>query len=1126
MRLVGIFLGFAAILVFAGHALAEIPDADPEDFRALYKTLEGATKSQEPPFETKTSKGHLRFLGAPGGAVFRAAGPAPTEPSVTAVAFLRKHGRVFGAVSPRSAFEVETSVTDNGRGFVGLGQTYAGIPVFGARAYVQTDTRGGVLSTLSDILRETAALDSGAMALVPSVTQERAQSEAVQWMRSEYGGTEFDVLGSALFVFAPSVVGDSGAPCLVWAFVVASPSDVQAKEVVLVDAHTLDIRLHHAVVPQARIRRIYDAANTSSDPGVLARTEGSPLSSIPDVNLAFDYLGDTYDFYFEHHGRDGLDARGGVMSAVVRFCDPYEPCPMVNAFYDDYTGRVYFGDAMVVDDIVAHELTHGVTAKASNLAYYYESGAINESFSDIWGEFVDLTNGSGDDSPARRWLLGEDSPVGAIRNMADPAQFEQPAVYGDAYWYVGDGDNGGVHINSGVGNKLCYLLTDGGVFNGYSVDAMGLEKAAAVFYRVQNVLIPSSKALPFAEKVLKASYIDYTDLGDLLVQAVTDLTYFEPERFGQDDLRSVKSAAYAVGILQFPGQPLREFRAMTINDEPVVVLTWANPVYPFFDQVFVVRNASHAPAHLYDGEVIYTGQGIWAIDDAVPMGGAYHYAAFATFSDTEPAQSRHGFVEVGSGALEVAYESFSSAFDLGYKQVLFTPVGEAGKGGYTITVNANVLALPHTTDGAQFFHMLEDDSVGWSFPEPFPIMGEYRRRCWIAENGYLSFGNLPVPRSSHLNFPSGSSMNAMARICAVFADLSNVQSGAIWGKSLPDRSVITFDKLPVYGGHFYTNTAQVELFYSGHIRITYLQVTAPELVTGVADGQGVFYDPEILFASGVLTPKVLDLSSLSDGSALLTLEPISPVTAREGTRAEFRIVAHSPGGAPAIWVEGMPKGAELTSVSPTEKVFSWLTGYDDTGTHTVVARASVGALTASQDVLLHIGNVYREPVLTEVEVTPKSPSAGDALRAAWSLYSPEDGGTHGVYIEWFRNRGFVLPLLNAEVAPGFTTNQGESWYAILTPYSVFGPEAVTGEPVVSNLVTIGPPAPGGSGGGGDAGEVKRFDVNADGLVNAVDVQLVVNGVLATGFVPTADVNRDGSKNAIDVQLVVNGVLAF
>lgn len=126
MRLVGIFLGFAVILVFAGHALAEIPDADPEDFRALYKTLEGATKSQEPPFETKTSKGHLRFLGAPGGAVFRAAGPAPTEPSVTAVAFLRKHGRVFGAVSPRSAFEVETSVTDNGRGFVGLGQTMRG----------------------------------------------------------------------------------------------------------------------------------------------------------------------------------------------------------------------------------------------------------------------------------------------------------------------------------------------------------------------------------------------------------------------------------------------------------------------------------------------------------------------------------------------------------------------------------------------------------------------------------------------------------------------------------------------------------------------------------------------------------------------------------------------------------------------------------------------------------------------------------------------------------------------------------------------------------------------------------------------------------------------------------------
>ena len=92
-----------------------------------------------------------------------------------------------------------------------------------------------------------------------------------------------------------------------------------------------------------------------------------------------------------------------------------------NAFWNG-TQMVYGngGNLAQADDVVGHELTHGVTDFESNLFYYYQSGAINESFSDIFGEFVDQTNGKGDDSAGVKWLMGEDSSLGALRDMENP----------------------------------------------------------------------------------------------------------------------------------------------------------------------------------------------------------------------------------------------------------------------------------------------------------------------------------------------------------------------------------------------------------------------------------------------------------------------------------------------------------------------------------------------------------------------------------------------------------------------------------------------------------------------------------------------------------------------------------
>lgn len=185
------------------------------------------------------------------------------------------------------------------------------------------------------------------------------------------------------------------------------------------------------------------------------------------------------------------------------------------------------------DDVVAHELTHGVTEYMSNLIYDGQSGAINESLSDTFGEFVDLTNTGGTDNPAARWLLGEDVPgSGAIRDMANPPAFGDPDRMGSPLYYRGIGDNGGVHSNSGVGNKFAYLLADGGTFNGRTVTGVGLAKAPLIIYWAANLLTESS---------------DYETYGQALLASCASLV--GSDGITLDDCVQVEQAGRAVEII-------------------------------------------------------------------------------------------------------------------------------------------------------------------------------------------------------------------------------------------------------------------------------------------------------------------------------------------------------------------------------------------------------------------------------------------------------------------------------------------------------------------------------------------------------------------------------------------------
>jgi Zn-dependent metalloprotease len=204
----------------------------------------------------------------------------------------------------------------------------------------------------------------------------------------------------------------------------------------------------------------------------------------------------TYDYYLTQHGRRSYDDNDGKLLSYVHFGNDF-----FNAFWDG--ARMTFGDGnnnrtpLTTADVFGHELTHGVTEFSAGLEYANESGALNESFSDIFGEAIEaFIKGQND------WLIG--AQFGAIRSMADPGLFGNPDTYFGRFWVPtvsepqASNDWGGVHSNSGVQNQWFYLLTAGGEGTNdrnetYAVTGIGLEQASQIAYRnLTTYLGPSS----------------------------------------------------------------------------------------------------------------------------------------------------------------------------------------------------------------------------------------------------------------------------------------------------------------------------------------------------------------------------------------------------------------------------------------------------------------------------------------------------------------------------------------------------------------------------------------------------------------------------------------------------------
>ena len=477
---------------------------------------------------TQTPSGYVRSLGAPGGQAWRVP-PTGTARSVGSIAlsFLRDNRAALGWSKTGTSLLARSVRRGGSRSLQRFEQRYRGLRVFGAGVLVQVERSGDIAFVMSDIARDDAAMHAPSFSTRPRLNSGRGAAAALTLVSTTRPDDDLRTEERELMVFEPSVVGSAGPSRLVWHFRVRDGSG-DVNEVVLVDAGSGEVAFHYSDVKYAKNRQVYDAANVSGSLGTLVRTEVSGPSAVVEAELAFQNLGDTYDFYFGLFNRDSYDGAGATLLGRVRYCEPFFACPFPNAYWNGAEMR--FGDGFAgVDDVVAHELTHAVTERESNLIYWGESGAINEAFSDIFGEFVDLTNASGNDSPAVRWQVGEDLPGGAIRSMSDPTIFGDPDRRFSPDWYTLSEDNRGVHFNSGVANKLAFLLTDGGTFNGQTVTGLGITPVARLFYEAQvNLLVPAS---------------DYFDLDAALFQAAKNLDW-SPAAF--DALQRARAAVEIV----------------------------------------------------------------------------------------------------------------------------------------------------------------------------------------------------------------------------------------------------------------------------------------------------------------------------------------------------------------------------------------------------------------------------------------------------------------------------------------------------------------------------------------------------------------------------------------------------
>ncbi|MBC8160925.1 MAG: M4 family metallopeptidase [Roseiflexaceae bacterium] len=474
----------------------------------------------------------VEFLAADGDGTlpFTPAAAERGDPVLTARGFLEQNRALFGLASAAGELELLRVEPDPRLGWshVRFNQVYQGIPVFGRQLVVHLDQQlrpvavnGQFASNLDVPTEALVSADQAAEVALRDIRE--TQLEPIERLK-----VEARVLNdrSKLMVY----IDRAGEARLAWAITTLTEqplgqwiSFVHARRPYVI--HAID-SLNHA-----KRRVTYSAENSTRLPGRKLIDEGE-RSRDEIAQAAHDNAGVVYDYFFKNFQRDSIDGQGLPIVSTVHYGRSAEDAE--NAAWIGELKQMIYGDGGRIFqplsfglDVVAHELTHGVTDYTAQLIYEGQSGALNESYSDVFGALIDDKN----------WTIGEQVvksppyPVRTLRDMEDPtlggrydpreplAGIGQP---GSADQYANlpvsrQYDNGGVHINSGISNRAMYLVAQ----------AIGREKTAQIYYRtLTQYMTPSA---------------DFFDHATATVRAAQDL-------YGAAEVQAVQQAFAGVGI--------------------------------------------------------------------------------------------------------------------------------------------------------------------------------------------------------------------------------------------------------------------------------------------------------------------------------------------------------------------------------------------------------------------------------------------------------------------------------------------------------------------------------------------------------------------------------------------------
>jgi Zn-dependent metalloprotease len=629
------------------------------------------------------------------------------QPKGKAKGFLEQYGGILGVADADSDLVQTGASTDAlGATHVTYEQRYGGLPVYGGIVKVHVDAAGD-LTAVNGTIVPAIDLDTD-----PRLSADQATARAIAAVvddppagdgaAARLAARELRAESKQLLVYRTGLVkGEAGTNELVYEVVVTNGASV--RDAVFVHANTGKVINRYTLVDNALFRVLYEM-NTSNQ----VWQEGDPFPGAlnQDQQNIVNFSGHSYYHFFNAFGRDSYDAAGARLRSVNN--DPTIACP--NANWNGATTN--YCNGVTSDDVVAHEWGHAYTQYTHDLIYQWQPGALNESYSDIWGETVDLINGAGTDSPgpvrtvgscsthtgnptvvinspasiarncaagraafgpavdetgttgdvvladdgvapgsdactalpagsmngkvglvdrgtcgfavkvkiaqnagaiavvvantadavqamggadptitipsllislsngnaikselantvnvslkevpvsgaedSYRWLMGEDATAfgGAIRDMWTPTCLGDPGKVTDAEYHCATSDGGGVHSNSGVPNHGYALLVDGGTYNSQTITAIGLTKAAHLYWRAQSVYqVPTSK-FPDHADALEASCADL--IGQPLIGLSTSTTPGAPSGpITSADCASVSAMIAAVELRTDPTQ--------------------------------------------------------------------------------------------------------------------------------------------------------------------------------------------------------------------------------------------------------------------------------------------------------------------------------------------------------------------------------------------------------------------------------------------------------------------------------------------------------------------------------------------------------------------------------------------